>query len=86
MNLPNKITIVRIACIPLFMVLMYVSGGQSGLWTWISLAVFIVACLTDFIDGHIARKHNLVSDFGKFLDPLADKLLTIAAIDRKSVV
>lgn len=80
MNIANKITIVRIACIPLFMALMYISGGQSNVWAWVSLAVFIIACLTDFIDGHIARKRNLVSDFGKFLDPLADKLLTIAAM------
>ena len=80
MNIANKITILRIVCIPVFMVLMYVSGGESGLWAWLSLAVFVIACLTDFIDGHLARKYNLVSDFGKFLDPLADKLLTIAAM------
>ena len=80
MTLASKITLVRVAFIPLFMVFMYQSGGQSGLWMWVSLAVFIIASLTDFIDGQIARKFNQVSDFGKFLDPLADKLLTIAAM------
>jgi CDP-diacylglycerol--glycerol-3-phosphate 3-phosphatidyltransferase len=80
MTTASKITLVRVFFIPLFMVLMYLSGGQSNLMMWLSLAVFIVASLTDFIDGYIARKYNQVSDFGKFLDPLADKLLTIAAM------
>ncbi len=80
MTLASKITLVRIAFIPLFMVFMYQSGGQSNIWMWISLGVFVVASLTDFVDGQIARKYNQVSDFGKFLDPLADKLLTIAAM------
>ena len=59
---------------------MYLSGGQPNLWMWLSLGVFILASVTDYIDGQIARKFNQVSDFGKFLDPLADKLLTIAAL------
>lgn len=80
MTTASKITLARVAFIPLFMVFMYLSGGQTGLWMWISLGVFIVASLTDYIDGFIARKYNQVSDFGKFLDPLADKLLTIAAM------
>ena len=80
MTTASKITLVRVAFIPAFMVLMYLSGGQSNLWMWISLAVFIIASLTDYVDGYIARKYNQVSDFGKFLDPLADKLLTIAAM------
>ncbi len=80
MTTASKITLIRVAFIPVFMVLMYLSGGQSNLWMWISLAVFIIASLTDYVDGHIARKYNQVSDFGKFLDPLADKLLTIAAM------
>ena len=80
MTLATKITLIRVAFIPAFMVLMYVSGGESNVLAWVSLAVFIIACLTDFIDGHIARKYNQISDFGKFLDPLADKLLTIAAM------
>ena len=80
MTLASKITLVRVAFIPLYMVLMYLSCGESGLWMWLALAVFVVASLTDYVDGQIARKCNQVSDFGKFLDPLADKLLTIAAM------
>lgn len=80
MTTATKITLVRVAFIPLLMVFLYLSGGQTGLWMWISLGVFIVASLTDFVDGHIARKYNQITDFGKFLDPLADKLLVIAAM------
>ena len=80
MTLASKITLIRVAFIPVYMVLMYLSGGKPGLWMWLALAVFIVASLTDYVDGQIARKRNQVSDFGKFLDPLADKLLTIAAM------
>ena len=80
MTTASKITLIRVAFIPVFMVLMYLSGGQPGLWMWLALAVFIIASLTDYIDGYIARKYKQVSDFGKFLDPLADKLLTIAAM------
>lgn len=80
MTLASKITLVRVAFIPLYMAFMYLSGGQIGLWMWLSLAVFILASITDYVDGQIARKFNQVSDFGKFLDPLADKLLTIAAM------
>lgn len=80
MTTASKITLIRVAFIPVFMLFMYLSGGQAGLWMWIALAVFIVASITDYIDGEIARKYNQVSDFGKFLDPLADKLLVIAAM------
>ncbi|MBE6975292.1 MAG: CDP-diacylglycerol--glycerol-3-phosphate 3-phosphatidyltransferase [Ruminococcaceae bacterium] len=80
MTTATKITLVRVALIPLYMVFMYLSGGCSNLWMWLGLAVFIIASITDYIDGQIARKCNQVSDFGKFLDPLADKLLTIAAM------
>ena len=80
MTLASKITLVRVAFIPIFMVFMYLSCGEPGLWMWLGLAVFIIASLTDFVDGQIARKLNQISDFGKFLDPLADKLLTIAAM------
>ena len=80
MTLASKITLVRVAFIPLFMVFMYQSGGVANVWMWLSLAIFIIASLTDFVDGQIARRFNQVSDFGKFLDPLADKLLTIAAM------
>ena len=80
MTLASKITLIRVAFIPIFMVLMYLSGGQSGLWMWLAFAVFIIASITDYVDGEVARRCNQVSDFGKFLDPLADKLLTIAAM------
>lgn len=80
MTTASKITLVRVAFIPIFMILMYLSGGAAGLWMWLSLAIFMIASLTDYIDGYIARKYNQVTDFGKFLDPLADKLLTIAAM------
>ena len=80
MTLASKITLIRVAFIPAYMVLMYLSGGQPGLFMWLALGVFILASLTDYVDGQIARKCNQVSDFGKFLDPLADKLLTIAAM------
>ncbi len=80
MTTASKITLIRVAFIPVFMVLMYLSGGQPGLYMWLSLAVFVVASVTDWVDGYIARKYGQVSDFGKFLDPLADKLLVIAAM------
>ena len=64
MTTASKITLIRVAFIPVFMLLMYLSGGQPGMWMWISLAVFIIASLTDYVDGQIARKCNLVSDFG----------------------
>ena len=80
MTLASKITLIRVAFIPLYMVFMYQSSGQPGIWMWAGLAVFIIASITDFVDGQIARRFNQVSDFGKFLDPLADKLLTIAAM------
>ena len=80
MTTASKITLVRVAMIPVYMLFMYLSGGVPGLWMWLALGVFILASLTDYVDGQIARKCNQVSDFGKFLDPLADKLLTIAAM------
>ena len=80
MTTASKITLVRVAMIPVYMLFMYLSGGVPGVWMWLALGVFILASLTDYVDGQIARKCNQVSDFGKFLDPLADKLLTIAAM------
>ena len=80
MTLASKITMIRVAFIPLFMALMYLSGGQPNLWMWLSLAVFILASVTDYIDGQIARKRNQVSNFGKFMDPLADKFLVFGAM------
>ena len=80
MTLATKITLVRIACIPAYMVFMYLSGGAFNTWMLVALALFILASLTDYVDGNIARKRNQVTDLGKFLDPLADKLLVLAAI------
>ena len=80
MTLASKITLVRVLLIPAYMATMYLSGGQAGLWMYLSLAIFAVASLTDYVDGYIARHYNQVTDFGKFLDPLADKLLVIAAM------
>lgn len=78
MNLPNKLTIFRVILIPFFVVLLLFDITAYD--KWIALAIFIVASLTDFLDGHIARKYNLVTNFGKFMDPLADKLLVCAAL------
>ena len=81
MTTASKITLIRVFFIPIFMVFMYLSDrGTNYAWMLASLGVFILASITDYIDGQIARKYNQVSDFGKFLDPLADKLLTIAAM------
>ena len=80
MTTATKITLVRVFMIPAYMVCMYLSGGVSGPWMWAGLGIFILASVTDWLDGYIARKYHQVSDFGKFLDPLADKLLTIAAM------
>ena len=77
MNLPNKLTMLRILLIPVFMVVLYMGFVGSA---YVALAIFIVASLTDLLDGKIARKYNLVTDFGKFADPLADKMLTTAAM------
>lgn len=78
MNLPNKLTILRMIMIIPFVVFMLVPFGAAG--KWIALALFIIASLTDLLDGKIARKHNLVTTFGKFMDPLADKLLVCSAL------
>lgn len=78
MNLPNKLTIFRVILIPFFVVLLLFEITDYD--KWIALAIFIIASLTDFLDGHIARKYNLVTNFGKFMDPLADKLLVCSAL------
>lgn len=80
MTTASIITLIRIGFIPVFMTLMYLSGGVANVWMWTALSLFIFASLTDWVDGYIARKYHQVSDFGKFLDPLADKLLVISAM------
>ena len=79
MNLPNKLTVLRILMVPFFVFFMLTDvGGAAN--KWIALALFCVASLTDLLDGKIARKYNLVTNFGKFMDPLADKLLVCSAM------
>ena len=80
MTLASKITLLRVVFIPVYMVLMYLSGGCANYWMWIALGVFILASLTDFVDGYIARHYNQITNFGKFLDPIADKVLTTSAL------
>ena len=77
MNLPNKLTLLRVILIPVYLVLWHLDFPGNN---YAALAVFVVASLTDFLDGYIARKHNLVTDFGKFMDPLADKMLVLTAM------
>lgn len=78
MNLPNKLTIVRMLLIPVFVVFMLCDITAYD--KWIALVIFVAASLTDMLDGKIARKYNLITDFGKFMDPLADKLLVCSAM------
>ncbi|MBR0163674.1 MAG: CDP-diacylglycerol--glycerol-3-phosphate 3-phosphatidyltransferase [Lachnospiraceae bacterium] len=81
MNLPNKLTVLRMLLIPVFVVLLLsAERDESGVRAWAALAIFVIASLTDFFDGRIARKRGLVSNFGKLMDPLADKLLVCSAL------
>ena len=79
MNLPNKLTVMRMILIPFFVFFM-LAPYFEGYGNYIATAIFIIASLTDMLDGKIARKYNLVTDFGKFMDPLADKLLVCSAM------
>ncbi len=85
MNLPNKLTLLRIMMIPIIVIIPYIKVLDVAFFSGVTVAdfiilvVFCIASFTDFLDGYIARKHNLVTDFGKFMDPLADKLLVFAA-------
>ena len=79
MNTPNKLTVLRMIMVPFFVLFMLTGlGGEAS--KWISLATFVVASTTDWLDGYLARKLNLVTNFGKFMDPLADKLLVCSAM------
>lgn len=89
MTLPNKLTLIRILIIPIMLVLFYIPALRGNIFTadsglsylyFIEFILFAIASFTDFLDGHIARKYNLVTTFGKFLDPLADKLLVFTAM------
>ena len=77
MNTANKLTMLRILLIPVFLVVLYLDFAASR---YVALGIFILASLTDFVDGHIARSRGLITDFGKFMDPLADKMLVMAAM------
>lgn len=79
MNLPNKLTIFRVILIPFFVIFLLLDASNQT-YRYIADAIFIIASLTDMLDGKIARKYNLVTNFGKFMDPLADKLLVSAAM------
>ena len=80
MNLPNKLTTLRVIMIPFFVFFLLWQNGENCTFRMIALALFIIASLTDLLDGKIARKYNLVTNFGKFMDPLADKLLVCSAL------
>lgn len=80
MNLPNKLTILRVILIPFFVFFLLYQKGENMAFRYVAVIIFIIASLTDLLDGKIARKYNLVTNFGKFMDPLADKLLVCSAL------
>ena len=80
MNLPNKLTTLRVIMIPFFVFFLLWQNGENHTFRMIELALFIISSMTDLLDGKIARKYNLVTNFGKFMDPLADKLLVCSAL------
>ena len=77
MTIPNILTCIRVLLIPVFLVLAYQPSPKCAIW---ALVVYIVACCTDFVDGYLARKWHQITDFGKFMDPVADKILVLAAL------
>jgi len=78
MNLPNKLTVLRVILVPFFV--LFLLADITSFDKWIALLIFVIASLTDLLDGKIARKYNMVTNFGKFMDPLADKLLVCSAM------
>lgn len=78
MNLANKLTLARVFMIPVFILVLYIFDNQTG--NYVAAIIFAIASLTDLLDGYIARSRNMVTDFGKFMDPLADKLLVASAL------
>lgn len=78
MNLPNKLTVLRVILIPVFLVVLFLAPAPMNRYA--AVLIFIIASLTDLLDGKIARKYNMVTNFGKFMDPLADKLLVMSAL------
>ena len=85
-NIANVLTVLRIAMVPLFGWALLHDGGDNTLWRWVAFALFAVAMITDKIDGDLARKHNLITDFGKIADPIADKAITGMAFIGLSIV
>ncbi|WP_295658032.1 CDP-diacylglycerol--glycerol-3-phosphate 3-phosphatidyltransferase [uncultured Nocardioides sp.] len=85
-NVPNALTALRIVLVPFFGWALLQDGGDSTLWRWVAFAIFAVAMITDKIDGDLARKHDLVTDFGKIADPIADKAITGMAFIGLSIV
>ncbi len=79
-NIANIITVVRILLAPVFVWLMLLDAGEHGVWRWLAAALFVIAIATDSVDGFLARSRNLVTDFGKIVDPIADKVLVGAAL------
>ncbi len=86
LNLPNAITVARILLAPVFLWLLFADAGEGGTLRWAATALFILAIATDGIDGYIARSRNIVTDLGKLLDPIADKVLTGAALVALSIL
>lgn len=80
MNLPNKLTVLRVLLIPFFVASLLFKGGEDYRFRIAALVIFVIAALTDTLDGIIARKYNLITDFGKFMDPLADKVLVCSGL------
>jgi CDP-diacylglycerol--glycerol-3-phosphate 3-phosphatidyltransferase len=80
MNLANKLTMSRILMIPVFIALLVFSKDKDSVYRYAALGVFVVAAATDALDGHVARKYNMITDFGKLMDPLADKILVSSAL------
>ncbi|MBE7325644.1 CDP-diacylglycerol--glycerol-3-phosphate 3-phosphatidyltransferase [Nocardioides sp. Y6] len=85
-NVPNALTTLRILLVPVFGWVLLQDGGDSTLWRWVAFGIFAGAMITDKIDGDLARKHNLVTDFGKIADPIADKAITGMAFIGLSIV
>ncbi|GAA4026419.1 CDP-diacylglycerol--glycerol-3-phosphate 3-phosphatidyltransferase [Allokutzneria multivorans] len=86
LNIANLLTMLRLALVPVFMVTLFVGDGHDQYWRWVSFGVFALASITDRIDGSVARRYGLVTDFGKIADPIADKALTGAALIGLSVL
>lgn len=86
LNVANALTVLRIVMVPVFLAALFAAGGHDTAWRWIAFAVFAVAMLTDRVDGQIARRYGMITEFGKLMDPIADKALTGAALIGLSVL